>query len=70
MVRYLCEAGADKDKAYKEGLTPMFIAAFHGHMEIVRPPYKAYKDAGHLTKTVFCYKQACPLLCNKTRNEM
>ena len=35
MVRYLCEAGADKDKAMADGATPLYAAAHMGHVAVV-----------------------------------
>ena len=36
VVRLLCEAGADKDKADEGGFTPLFAASLEGHLEVVR----------------------------------
>ena len=36
VVRCLCEAGADKDKAMHDGTTPLFMASQQGHLELVQ----------------------------------
>merc|ERR1712167_529619 len=36
IVKYLCEAGADKDKAADDGATPLYISCEEGHLEIVK----------------------------------
>jgi len=36
VVRLLCEAGADKDKAAHDGFTALICAAANGHVEVVR----------------------------------
>ena len=41
VVRLLCEAGADKDKANQNGTSPLFIASMNGHLEVVRLLRKA-----------------------------
>ena len=44
VVRLLCEAGADKDKAEQEGATPLFIASQEGHTEAVHRVCEAGAD--------------------------
>ena len=34
VVRFLCEAGADKDKPTQDGMTPLIIAAQNGHVRV------------------------------------
>eukprot|EP00972_Heterocapsa_arctica_P006192 910600-Heterocapsa_arctica.AAC.1 len=36
VVRLLCEAGADKDKAHTHGHTAVHFASVNGHLEVVR----------------------------------
>eukprot|EP00972_Heterocapsa_arctica_P044157 6518149-Heterocapsa_arctica.AAC.1 len=36
MVRLLCGAGADKDKARPDGATALYIASQNGHLEVAR----------------------------------
>ena len=36
VVRLLCEAGADKDKADNDGSTALMSASVRGHLEVVR----------------------------------
>ena len=36
VVRLLCEAGADKDKADQDGHTSLILASQAGHLEMVR----------------------------------
>ena len=40
----MCKAGADKDRADKNGMTPLHIAALEGHLEVVRIVCKAGAD--------------------------
>ena len=48
VVRLLLEANADKDKAFEDGATPLFVAAENGQLEVVRLllEAKADKDKG------------------------
>ena len=50
VVRFLCEAGADKDKPMQDGATPLFIAAYQGHLEVVRFLCKAGADKAKQTQ--------------------
>ena len=34
-MRFLCESGADKDKADEESWTPLCVASFRGHTNVV-----------------------------------
>ena len=34
VARFLCEAGADKDRAMMEGATPLLAAALQGHTKV------------------------------------
>ena len=46
VVRLLLESKADKDKASRRGVTPMFLASQKGHADVVRLllDFKADKD--------------------------
>ena len=50
VVRFLCEAGADKEKPKQDGATPLFIAAYQGHLEVVRFLCKAGADKDKQTQ--------------------
>ena len=49
MVRFLCEAGADKDKE-EDSLTPLIAASLIGHLELVRVVCEAGADRGMRAK--------------------
>ena len=36
VVRFLCEAGAEKNQPMKDGRTPLNIASAQAHLEVVR----------------------------------
>ena len=41
VARLLCEAVADKDKAFQVGTTALYRASTHGHLEVARLLCKA-----------------------------
>eukprot|EP00972_Heterocapsa_arctica_P106988 15761269-Heterocapsa_arctica.AAC.1 len=44
MVRFLCEAGAYKDKAGRYGHTPLTLASVTGHLQVARYLCEAGSD--------------------------
>ena len=48
-MRFLIEVGAAKDQAANDGTTPIFLAAYEGHLDIVRILVEngADKDQAH-----------------------
>jgi ankyrin repeat protein len=56
-VRFLCEAGADKDRQMHGGATPLFIAAQKGHIETVKVLCQARADKDKQTR-----RRATPLV--------
>ena len=52
-MEHLLNAGADKYKQEKGGLTPLFFAAMHGHIEIVRKLLNAGADKDFKLKMVY-----------------
>ena len=50
MVRLLCEAGADKDKASQSGVTPLHLASLSGHRSVVQFLCEAGAQKGKATR--------------------
>jgi ankyrin repeat protein len=43
----LAEVGADKDRAENSGATPLYVAAYSGHLDVVRHLVEVGADKDH-----------------------